>query len=112
MILAEFKQNQTQQIKSVKITGHAESADPGQDIVCAAVSSLVISTLNYLISLEILDEEQVTANETAGGYISAQFSKHLVPESVIKQETMLEYLYFGLGQIAEQYPDYITVIVK
>ena len=45
--------------------GHAGYAEEGQDIVCAAVSALIITTVN---SLEEFTEEQIEA-EADEGYV-------------------------------------------
>ena len=39
-------------IAKVNITGHANYNDYGKDIVCAAVSSIAISTINGLLSID------------------------------------------------------------
>ena len=36
----------------VEITGHSDYANIGQDIVCSAVSSIVTTTINGIISLD------------------------------------------------------------
>ena len=46
MILVERNKN------SILITGHALYADYGKDIVCSAVSSIVITTINGIISID------------------------------------------------------------
>ncbi len=38
-------------IKSFKVTGHANYDDYGKDIVCAAVSSIVITSINMVLKL-------------------------------------------------------------
>ena len=48
MIRAQFTLDSNQRITSFKMTGHADSGPYGQDIVCAAVSALSISTVNGL----------------------------------------------------------------
>lgn len=40
------------QINNFKIMGHAMFADSGKDIVCAAASSIIITTINGLLSLD------------------------------------------------------------
>ena len=37
--------------KNISITGHAMYADFGQDIVCSAVSSIVITSINGILSI-------------------------------------------------------------
>ena len=39
-------------IKNIIITGHANYAEYGKDIVCAAVSSSVLTTINGIIALD------------------------------------------------------------
>ena len=38
--------------RQVVISGHAMFADPGQDIVCAAASSIVITTVNGILIID------------------------------------------------------------
>ena len=38
--------------KKIEIKGHALYADYGKDIVCSAVSSIVITTINGIISID------------------------------------------------------------
>lgn len=51
--------------------GHAGYAGEGQDIVCAAVSALIINTVN---SIETFTEDCIEAEEK-DGYISFHFIK-------------------------------------
>ena len=39
-------------IKSIEVKGHAEYADYGKDIVCSAVSSIVTTTINDILTLD------------------------------------------------------------
>ena len=53
-------------IKSVEVKGHADYADFGKDIVCSAVSSIVTTTINDILTLDknaikyITDDGNVT----------------------------------------------------
>ena len=49
--------------------GHAGYAEEGQDIVCAAVSALIITTVN---SLDAFTEEKIEVGED-DGYVSIHF---------------------------------------
>lgn len=42
----------TKNEKKISITGHALYADFGKDIVCSSVSSIVITTINGIISID------------------------------------------------------------
>lgn len=50
-------------IKSFKITGHADFDIYGKDIVCAAVSSIVITSVNLAIDI---DDESVLYEQKEG----------------------------------------------
>lgn len=50
-------------INNFKITGHANFASYGKDIVCASVSSIVITSVNLAITF---DSDSVDYNEKEG----------------------------------------------
>ena len=50
-------------IQTVKLKGHADSAPHGRDLVCAAVSSMAVGTLNALAEM---CENSFTASMDAG----------------------------------------------
>ncbi len=50
-------------IKNINISGHAHYAESGRDIVCSAVSSIVITTVNAALTL---DKDSVRYNDTKG----------------------------------------------
>lgn len=59
------------EINSIKITGHANFADYGKDIVCASVSSIAITTVN---ALESLDKD--ISYDSKEGYLNITINKH------------------------------------
>lgn len=78
--------------------GHAGYAARGEDIVCAAISVLVINTIN---SLEELTKEpmQVETDEAAGK-ICCTFKSHPLRETSL---VLMESLMLGLQNIQAQY---------
>ena len=48
MIHVVIYQNEKEECTGFQTEGHAEYADPGQDIVCAAASVLIINTMNAI----------------------------------------------------------------
>lgn len=62
-------------IESIKITGHACYDVYGKDIVCASVSSIVITTVNAIIRL---DEKTIDYTEDDGIYISVLKHEHVI----------------------------------
>ncbi len=53
--------------ESINISGHANFDNFGKDIVCAAVSSIVITSVNAIIRL---DSDSINYDESNGIYIS------------------------------------------
>ena len=82
--------------KGFNCIGHAGYGNSGEDIVCAAISVLVINTIN---SLEELGKEKlrVVTNEE-DGLIDCRFDV-ISDKSVI----LLDSLVLGLQQIKKQY---------
>ena len=48
MINVVIYQNEKEECTGFQTEGHAGYADPGQDIVCAAASVLIINTMNAI----------------------------------------------------------------
>ena len=51
MIKVTIKNNNNQ-INKILISGHANYSEAGKDIVCASVSSIAITTINAILSLD------------------------------------------------------------
>ena len=85
--------------------GHAGYAEAGQDIVCAAVSVLVINTVN---SLEKFTDDKFDVQEK-DGFVSIHFRNNLSERAMLLMDSLL----LGLTEIAGSYNNrYLTVKVK
>jgi uncharacterized protein len=87
-------------INSVSIKGHALYNESGKDIVCSAVSSIVITTVNALIRynqscIEYIDED---------GYIKLDVLKH---DDMI--DLLINNMIDLLNELEEQYKKYIKI---
>ncbi|WP_034986784.1 ribosomal-processing cysteine protease Prp [Liquorilactobacillus sucicola] len=89
-----------------EITGHADSGVYGQDIVCAAVSALAISTINGLEKLAHTDPK-VDANEEEGGYLRVELNSQELSNS--DAQLLLANLELGLQDIEKNYANYIRI---
>ncbi|KIS04126.1 ribosomal-processing cysteine protease Prp [Paucilactobacillus wasatchensis] len=103
MISAVFTRNQEQNILEFRITGHADSGPYGQDIVCAAVSALAITTVNGLKQVVHVNPK-IISNETDGGLL-----KVLQLDERKESQILLETFANGISDIAANYPDNIKV---
>lgn len=91
------------QIMSVKITGHALSADPGQDLVCAAVSAIGTGTLNAL-DLLAQDDYELTLIDTEEPVIEIKTQRTNEKGSLI-----IEVMLIQLKTIQEINPEFISI---
>ncbi len=86
-------------IKQIDLSGHAGFADEGEDIVCSAVSILVINTFNSIERFTD-DDFRLDAAED-GGYMSMVFFEKLSDRSQLLLDSMI----LGLDEIQKQYGD-------
>ncbi len=78
--------------------GHAEYARKNQpDILCAAISALVIGTINSLE--ELAGEKLVVAQEESSGFIKCDFQGVLQEKSVFLLDSMV----FSLENLSREY---------
>jgi len=87
-------------IKTISIKGHAEYDESGKDIVCSAVSSIVITTINASIrynqaSIDYVDKD---------GYIKIEILKH---DDII--DLLMNNMVDLLVELKEQYKKYIEI---
>ncbi len=90
-----------------EVSGHAGYAEAGEDIVCAAISMLVINTIN---SIETFTEDGFSCEaDPETGYIKFQFEDAICKDSELLMNSML----LGLQGVEEQYgKEYMKLILK
>lgn len=88
--------------KKIEIKGHANFAPKGNDIVCAAVSSLITATINSLKGFK-KSEVKVKAGEVTIDI------KHKIDQD---DQIRLEMLMTGLKLISKKYPNHIKIKEK
>jgi len=84
----------------ITIKGHSGYSEHGSDIVCASVSSICITTVNALLSI---DEDCITYEEK-DGYLNIKINKHSeVTDKLIDNMVNL------LKELQEQYKKNIEI---
>lgn len=97
-------------IKDSKYTGicsrgHAEYADTGNDIVCAAVSVLMINTWNTI--------EQFTKDNLKGKQDDGYLEFHLTDSISDSAHLLMQSLVLGLTDIQKTYgKSYLKIVTK
>lgn len=107
MIKVTIFKNADKMITGFKMLGHADYAEKGSDIVCAAVSALVINTIN---SIEHFTSDTFDIQEDEDkGFIEF----HMVCPISSFGNLLLSSLALGLFGIAEEYTSkYIRISQK
>lgn len=85
------------QINDISIKGHANYADYGQDIVCAAVSSIVITSINAIINI---DKNAIEYNKT-------MFIKNVKKDDITNK--LLTNMLNMLNELKNDYPKNIQI---
>lgn len=95
MIKVNIKGN----IDEIKVSGHANYDEYGKDIVCASVSSILITSINAIVRI---DDKSIDYNELDGVYIK-----------VLKHTDVIDKLLINLVELLtdlqKQYPKYIEI---
>ena len=91
-----FYQKDPKVITGFVCEGHTGYAEEGSDIVCAAVSALVLNTVNSITDL-VGAKAKVTADEE-----NAMIRFTLVDESSADAQLLLRSLMFGLSNLEDQ----------
>jgi len=107
MIKITIYKNSENRYIGFRSLGHAGYADSGHDIICAAVSVLVINTINTIEAFTE-DELKIKTDENKG-LIEFKFAKSISEKSTL----LMDSLELGLQGIRRDYNDgYIKIIFK
>ncbi|ANZ62145.1 hypothetical protein AYR62_06840 [Secundilactobacillus paracollinoides] len=108
MIQATFDYDNSHRIIGFNLTGHADSAPYGSDIVCAAVSALSISAVNGLSTVAEITPVVVSKNDE-GGFLSLR----MPPVDDYMQDrisqALLQSFLNGLLDVEKQYSEYVRI---
>lgn len=108
MIKGTFCRDEEGHLVSFQLTGHAGSGPYGEDIVCAAVSALAISTVNGIEALAGFTPE-VEMDDLEGGYLAMTLKNVMNKEQLNISQILLENLLLGLQAIALENNEYVMI---
>ena len=87
--------------KLITVSGHSGYEEAGKDIVCASVSSIVITTINGIIEI---DQDAIDYSDLDNKIIIRILKEDEVVNKLIKNMILL------LEQLEKDYKDYIKII--
>lgn len=102
MIKVEIIRNNNN-IKKISILGHAMYDEYGKDIVCASVSTLVISTVNNILSI---NSKTIKVEQSDSKIIIEYILKNNIIDILINN------MISNLNTLANNYPKNIKIIDK
>lgn len=95
MITIQIKKDQ------ISVTGHARAGPPGQDIVCAGVSTLCLTLAK---SIKDLTPDHPDIDMGSGNFIMS------IKDLSEKSRTLVDSFFIGICGIADAYPEYVRII--
>lgn len=108
MTVVDIFKDQEGRYAYFECAGHADdSAVEGEDIICAAISMLIINTIN---SLEVLAQADITyAAAEEGGELSCRFETPPDEKAALLVDSMI----LGLTNVRETYGgEYLVINLK
>src|SRR5690554_5224551 len=87
-------------IEQFVIKGHACAADPGEDIICAAVSALGQTAVLSLYQIANVNVKY----EIRKGYLKCELPKNLAEKELHETKLLVDAMLLGLKNIQESYP--------
>lgn len=85
----------------VTVSGHANYAPRGQDIVCAAVSTLALTLIK---SIEDLTDDKIQYS-ISPGRVDIEYK-----DLSKKSRTLVDSFFVGVSMVSNDYPDHVQVI--
>ena len=99
---------QNSRIIGFEISGHANTAPKGQDIVCAGVSSISQTALMGIGAYLKRDVDYEQAPPNKGGFLSMQLKSN--PDDL--SEAILRTMLLGLKEIERLYPKIVKIVYE
>ncbi|GIN22666.1 MAG TPA: ribosomal-processing cysteine protease Prp [Bacillus bacterium] len=106
MIFVKICQDDKGKIASFTMSGHAEFAEKGQDIVCAGASAVTFGTINAVISLTGITPD---IEQQESGFLSCSVPEDLPADTSERIQVLLEGMVISLQTIERDYKDYINI---
>jgi len=110
MIKVVIFRNTDNDIVGFEVSGHAGYADPGKDIVCAAVSILATTTVNSLEE-QLPIKPQYKVDET-NGFLQCYLPEGFCEVDFERAQVILKTLEIGFKSIEQNYHKFFKIIQR
>ena len=109
MIRIVINRTDSGKIYSFTMSGHANFAKHGEDIVCAGASAVTLGTVN---AIETLTGVVPEADQGESGYLKCDFPENLSEETDEKVQLLLEAMVLSLKEIEKVAGKHIKITQK
>jgi uncharacterized protein len=110
MINVTIDYDPQEQITSFTLSGHANFAKKGSDLVCAGVSAVSFGAVNAVAALTGI--EPVIKQGGEGGYLRCGIPEDISEEAQEKVQLLLAGMLVSLQTIERDYGKYITITLN
>ncbi len=105
MIQVDVLKNTDGMIVSFEMSGHADYAEHGKDLVCAGASAVSFGAINAIFTLTTIEPE-IDQGER-GGYLRVRFNPEVVSDVTL--QTILQTMIVSLQTIERDYREHIKI---
>lgn len=109
MIRITINRTESGKIRSFTMSGHANFAEHGEDIVCAGASAVSLGMVN---AIETLTGVAPVAEQGESGYLKCVFPDNLSVETDEKVQLLLEAMVLSLQEIERFSGKHIKITFK
>ncbi len=110
MIQVTIEKDQSDHILSFEMKGHAEFAEHGKDLVCAAATAVSFGAVNAIVELTNVIPEVKQGQD--GGFLKVSFSQDLDQMKMENVQLIVQAMIVSLQTIEQDYGQHIKITFK
>jgi len=107
MIQVIIERDDHDRIEAFQMSGHADFAEHGKDLVCAGASAVAFGAVNAIFSLTEVEPHVEQGAE--GGFLRIELPKEMSEADAVRTQTLLEGMVVSLQTIERDYESYIKI---
>ncbi|MFX3674507.1 MAG: ribosomal-processing cysteine protease Prp [Paenisporosarcina sp.] len=107
MIQVTIEQDQSGQVRSFEMKGHADFAEHGKDLVCAGASAVSFGALNAIITLTNITPDIQQGQD--GGFLKVLFPQNLNSKTNEQVQLLVQAMIVSLQTIEQDYAQHIKI---
>jgi uncharacterized protein YsxB (DUF464 family) len=110
MIQVTIEKDSSGQVHSFEMSGHAEFAGKGKDLVCAGASAVSFGAVNAIMSLTSITPDIQQGHD--GGFLKVVFPNNLSPKKNEQVQLLVQAMIVSLQTIEQDYAQHIKITFK